>query len=150
MSEGARRFLRRHGLSTANDTSLTEYAIKPGDPLLVLATLRENTSGSAKPGENGACLSAEAADLQRRERLEAMGVPAIETAPRIEAVTTDFDVRPRVALGISDDRLPFILSRETPQGMIDDLARRSVLSIWGGAALAVFSLGLVLRWMAVW
>ncbi len=150
VSEGGRRFLRRHGLSTATNTTVTEYAIKPGDPLVVLATFRENTIGSPGSGENGACISAEAADLQRRERMEAMGVPANEMPARIEAANTDFDIQPRVALGISNDRQPFILSRETPQGMIDELARSSVLSIWGGPVLALFSLGLVLRWMGVW
>jgi hypothetical protein len=34
--------------------------------------------------------------------------------------------------------------------MIDSLARRSFVDIWGGPALAVFSLGLVLKWLGAW
>jgi hypothetical protein len=32
--------------------------------------------------------------------------------------------------------------------MIDKLARSSIIDIWGGAALALFSLGIVMKWLA--
>ncbi len=76
MTECARRFLHRHGLSTITETTVTEWVIKPGDPLLVLGTLSEVPVTEVKgPGERQFYLSAEAADLQRRERLEEFGVP---------------------------------------------------------------------------
>jgi hypothetical protein len=149
-SEGARRFLRRHGLSTAGATTLTEYAIKPGDPLLVLATLRSNDALPPDSAANARCISPNAADLQRREQMEAMGVPPDEIPRQPQPVAPGFDLNPRAILGGGDDGQPFVLSRDTPQRMIDDLARSSVFSIWGGPALALFSLALVLRWLGVW
>jgi hypothetical protein len=32
--------------------------------------------------------------------------------------------------------------------MIDNLARRSSIGIWGGPVLALFSLGLVMKWLS--
>jgi hypothetical protein len=154
MSEGARRFLRRHGLSTGGDTTVSEYAIKPGDPLLVLGTLSEKhgMGDMAAPEAGGfraTYLSRDAADLQRREQFEAMGAPTTQSAEPNATMAADFDSRPRIVLSAGYYQ-PFVLSRENPQRMIDDLARRSFLYIWGGPVLAVFSLGLVIRWLGGW
>lgn len=153
MTECSRRFLRRHGLSTSGGTTVSEYAIKPGDPLLVLGTLGESRGlGSMAdvetPGDRGTYLSREAADLQRREQLEALGIPLSESRQPVEAADSAFDLLPRVVLRAGGNR-PFVLSRQTPQRIIDRLAQRSVLDIWGGPAIALLSLGLLLRWLAV-
>jgi len=153
MSEGSRRFLRRHALSTLGETTVSEYAIKPGDPLLVVGCLAENRGlGSMADAEGrkpqGTYLSREAADLQRREQLEAMGVPETELPETITRAVSD--EHPRVVLCAGDGRQPFVLSRQTPQRMIDNLARRSTIGIWGGPVLALFSLGLVMKWLSVW
>jgi len=141
MSECARRFLRRHGLSDVSSTTVTECVIKPGDPLFVLGTLAEN-----RVGENH-YLSAEAADLQRREEMEAMGVPESDLPKARATVVAGFDLSPETILGKGSDREPFVLSRETPQRMIDGMARSAVFDIWGGPALALLSLGLLMRWL---
>ena len=153
MSEAARRFLRRHGLSTAGATTVTECAIKPGDPLLVLGVLRENTPIDAK--WEGTCLSAEAADLQRCEQLEAMGLPETtvvqaENAIRALSGGQHFDLEPKVVLGLGSDHEPFVLSRENPQRMIAGLAQSSTFDIWGEPALALFSLALIIKWLGLW
>ena len=43
MGESSRRFLHRHGLTEVGETAVTEYTLKPGDPMLVLGCLSENT-----------------------------------------------------------------------------------------------------------
>lgn len=139
MTECARRFLRRHGLSDVSNTTVTECVIKPGDPLFVLGTLAEN-----RVGENR-YLSAEAADLQRREEMEAMGVPESDLPKASATVVAGFDLSPETVLGKGGRREVFVLSRETPQGMIEDLAKRAVFDIWGGPVLALLSLGLLIR-----
>lgn len=147
MSECARRFLRRHGLSTGGATTVSEYAVKPGDSLLVLGTLQEADT-RARAGEVQ-YLSSEAADLQRREQFEAMGIPESEFVGSLANVASGFDLHPRVVLRAGVNR-PFVLSRENPQRMIDDLGRKSSLFIWGGPALALLSLGLVMKWLGMW
>ena len=160
MSQCTRRFLRRHGLSTSGDTRVSEYAIKPGDSLLAFGTLAENRgldsmAGTKRRDPRGCYISREAADLQRLEQMEAMGVPQGDLqgdspGPRVAEGSAQFDLHPRVVLRVGDDRQPFVLSRQQPQHMIDSLARRSFVDIWGGPALAVFSLGLVLKWLGTW
>lgn len=157
MDEASRRFLRRRGLSTHSVTCVTEYSIKPGDSLQVLGTLAENRDwgnmASAEPGELAAeerYLSPEAANLQRREQLEAMGVPDRELPTADSRVAPGFELHARVVLRKGDDGHPLVLSRQNPQGLIDDLRRRSVIGIWGGAALTLIGLGLVVQWLGIW
>ncbi|HEX3822726.1 MAG TPA: GIDE domain-containing protein [Candidatus Sulfotelmatobacter sp.] len=151
MSECARRFLRRHGLSALSGAVVTEYAIKPGDPLLVLGCINEKQPGAAE-GQRLELLylSPEAADLQRREQMEAMGIPVRQLQIRDLDATTNFDLRPDVILASGSEREPFVIARKNPQGIVADLARSSMLGIWGGAALALFSLGLVIKWLGLW
>jgi hypothetical protein len=156
MSQCMRRFLRRHGLSTSVDTLVSEYAVKPGDSVFVFGSLDENRGlGSMAEAKGRAAgetyVSREAADLQRREQLDALGIPQGELPPA--ALTDDgidFDLHPRVVLRVGDNRQPFVLSRQQPQRLIDSLARKSIIDIWGGPALALFSVGLVMKWLGVW
>ena len=155
MSEGSRRFLRRHGLSTSEQTTVSEYAVKPGDPLLVLGTLGENRGLGSIADATGQdfhkmYLSREAAALQRREQLEFMGVLSADMPEPVATTSAAFDLHPDVVLRAGDDRQPFILSRTTPQGMIRNLARRSTFDIWGGPVLTLFSVGLVIKWLGFW
>lgn len=154
MAECSRRFLRRHGLSTSGGTTVSEYAIKPGDPILVLGTLGENRgldslADAAGADRRTAYLSREAADLQRREELEAMGIPITESAEPAPNGDSAFDLHPPAVLQAGSNQ-PFVLSRHSPQRMIDNLARSSVLDIWGGPVIALLSLGLLLRWLSMW
>ena len=153
MSECARRFLRRHGLSTVGNITVTEYAIKPGDPMVVMGTLTENhlvaaeTSGQSL---EAGYLSREAADLQRREQMEGMGIPIRDLPPANSEASADFKLHPEIVLASGSDREPFVIARQDPQHIVADLARSSVLGIWGGAALALFSFGLVIKWIGLW
>jgi len=142
MSECARRFLRRHGLSTEGETTVAEYAIKPGDPLLVLGTIVE-------PNSSVAYLSPEAADLQRREQWEAMGLPVRDMPAPSLNLANGFDVTPRAVLS-SGRNAVLVLSREVPQHMIEGLARRANFGIWLGPPFAVFGLAVVLKWLGIW
>jgi hypothetical protein len=147
MEESLRRFLRRRGLSTMNPATVSEYTIKPGDPLLVLGALEEN-SGAVESAES--CLSPEGADLQRREQLDAMGIPYHGASLPVLTSERNFDLHPRVILGQGGGHSPFVLSRQQPQRMVADLQRKSIYGIWGGPALALFSLGLLMKWLGVW
>jgi hypothetical protein len=134
-------------ISTA---TVTEYTIRPGDPLLVLGTLRESVPiSAANRGLDKGYISAEAADLQRREQLETLGIPARELKRTDTEPPPKFNLHPNVILADRDDE-PFVLSREAPQRIIAGLARSSVLGIWGGPALALFSLGLLMKWVGLW
>jgi hypothetical protein len=147
MGECSRRFLRRRGLSTQGETTVTEWVIKPGDLLLVLGTLG---GADGKGGDVGAAyLSSEAADLQRREQVEAMGLSS-ERATTPSNVDLAFDLQPRVVLRKGDREQPFLLSRDKPQSVIDDLALRAVVNIWGGPVLALISLGFLVKSLGVW
>jgi hypothetical protein len=66
-----------------------------------------------------------------------------------EASDSAFDLLPRIVLRAGGNR-PFVLSRQTPQRMIDRLGQRSVLDIWVGPAITLLSLGLLLRGLALW
>lgn len=153
MSECARRFLRRHGLSDIGDTSVTESVIKPGDPLLVVGTLQENSDGkmlaSSSASLGNGYLSPEAADLQRREEIEAMGVPQSQLSKFVANPASGFNLSPQAILGKGDEENPFVLSHEGPRGIIESLAKEATFDIWGGPALAVFSLGLLLKWFGL-
>lgn len=153
MSQCTRRFLRRHGLSTTGGTHVSEYAIKPGDSVFVFGTLDENRglcsmAESREHDRASTYVSREAADLQRLEQLEALGIPQNELPAAVEQ--SDFDLHPRVVLRVGDNRQPFVLSRQQPQRLIEGLARKSVIDIWGGPALALFSLGLVMKGLGLW
>jgi len=160
MSESARRFLRRHGLSDAGDTSVTESVIKLGDPLLVVGTLEENPESklreTSSAGRRVGYLSLEAADLQRREEMEAMGIQQdqsskFDQSAKFTAVrVSEFDLSPPAILGRGASGRPFVLSHENPRGMIEALAKQSTFDIWGGPALTLFSVGLLLRWSGLW
>jgi hypothetical protein len=156
MSQCTRRFLRRHGLSTSGDTKVSEYAIKPGDSVFVFGTLDENRglgSMAEATGRDpkGTYVSREAADLQRLEQFEAIGIPPDEFPPAAHDVDDiAFDLHPGVVLRVGDNHQPFVLSRQQPQRLIDGLARKSVVDIWGGPMLALFSVGLVMKWLGVW
>lgn len=120
MSEGARHFLGRLGLSAVGDTTGSEYAIKSGDPLRVLGTAGQNRGLGRRADASGralhnAYLSREAADLQRRQQLEAMGVPQAESLELAQDDKHDFELNPGLVLCAGNNRQPFVLSQETPR-----------------------------------
>jgi hypothetical protein len=144
MTEGERHFLDRHGLSTEGSTTVCEYVIQPGDSLLALGTLAENyRAGSGIP-----YLSSEAADLQRREQLEAMGISRAELPARVAEICPGFNLDAGVVLQAG--KVPFVISRAHPQQLTERLARGSVIDIWGGSAVALLSLGLLLKSLGAW
>jgi hypothetical protein len=158
INECARRFLSRHGLSTYGISNLREYAIKPGDSLFVVGHLRENNGWTdmpdAKPGDlprvGEGFLSPAAADLQRREMLEAMGISQIDLPAPNVSVPPGFDLHPRVLVGRGGNAEPFLLAHNRPERLIGTLARRATVWIWGGPVLALLSLGLLLRGLHLW
>jgi hypothetical protein len=153
MSECARRFLRRHGVSTLGNIAVTECAIKPGDPMLVMGTLIEDQSrgtGISGRSPEAPYLSSEAADLQRREQMEAMGIPVGDLQSTNAHPTAGFNLHPEIVLSAGLNQEPFVLSRRNPEHIVGDLARNSVFGIWGGAMLTVLSLGLIIYGLGFW
>jgi hypothetical protein len=157
MDDCVERFLSRHGLLEVGARGLRESTIKPGDSLFVMGELCENhgfssmiDAGGAVPKPGEAFLSCEAASLQRRGMLEAMGMPSDRISEEIGVAIEGFDIHPRVVVGKGNSNEPFILARQAPQGMVDRMARRAQQAIWGGAALALVSVALAMRGLNVW
>jgi hypothetical protein len=149
-----RHFLNRHGISGADPANLEEYCIRESDLLFVLGTLRENPGLSAAqvsrsaPGEVPAgFLSSAAADLQRRAVIESMYPPgtALPPTPLQESLkATPFDLNPPILLTKGTSGQPFFISRRSQREVVQSLAWRSTLYIWGGPILALTGLWLLL------
>ena len=151
-----RHFVVRRGLSSSLRATLQEYCIRPGDHLFVLATLRENPgresaadclAGDAAQGQQG-FLSAAAADLQRRAAIESVLPPgsAVPPMPRATPVESEvFDLNPPVVLMKSTSGEPFFISWRSQRDVVQELAMRSILYIWGGPALALAGLWLLVK-----
>jgi hypothetical protein len=148
-----RHFLLRHGISSEYPVHLEEYCIRAGDRLYVLGTLRENpglesAADCMAHGISQGFLSAAAADLQRRAAIESILPPASSLPPMQQArpvETETFDLNPPVVLmkGTSGD--PFFISRRSQRDVVEELAWRSVLYIWGGPVLALAGLWLLVN-----
>ena len=146
-----RHFLLRHGISSEYPVHLEEYCIRAGDRLYVLGTLRENpglesAADCMAHGISQGFLSAAAADLQRRAAIESILPPASSLPPMQQArsvATETFDLNPPVVLmkGTSGD--PFFISWRSQRDVVEELAWRSVLYIWGGPVLALAGLWLL-------
>jgi hypothetical protein len=150
-----RRFLVRRGLSTEFPATLQEYCIRAGDRLFVMGTLRDN------PGLQSAAdcmvhdldqqeqgfLSPAAADLQRRAAMEAMLPPgsALPPVPPPRPLDESFDLNPPVVLTKGSSGEPFFISWRSQQAIVDELAWRSTLYIWGGPVLSLAGLWLVVN-----
>ena len=151
-----RHFLVRRGLSSSLPATLQEYCIRPGDHLFVLATLRENPgresaadclAGDAAQGQQG-FLSAAAADLQRSAAIESMLPPgsAVPSIPKTLSVESDaFNLNPPAVLMKGTSGAPFFISWRSQRDVVAELAVRSVLYIWGGPALALAGLWLLVQ-----
>jgi len=149
-----RHFLNRHGISSADPANLEEYCIREGDLLFVLGTLRENPGLSAAqasrsvPGEvPPGFLSPAAADLQRRTVIESMYPPGTVLPPtplQESRDATSFDLNPPVLLTKGTSGQPFFISRRSQREVVQSLAWRSTLYIWGGPILALTGLWLLL------
>jgi E3 Ubiquitin ligase len=127
----ALRFLNRHGISSALALKLEEYVVRQGDTLFAMGMLRENTSGA----EN--FLSPEAAALEREQELGGV-VPVGAGARRpVAATSAQFDLHPTVVLGSAPGR-PLFLSVRSQREIVQWLAWRSELYIWGGPILTLF------------
>jgi E3 Ubiquitin ligase len=149
-----RHFLVRHGISSAYPARLEEYCIRAGDHLYILGTLRENPGlqsaadclarGVDQPQQG--FLSAAAADLQRWAAIESLLPPgsALPRMPSPQSVATEaFDLNPPVVLMKGNSGEPFFISWRSQRSVVEDLARRSILYIWGGPVLALAGLWLV-------
>jgi hypothetical protein len=155
-SEPALRFLGRRGISPGSFVILREHCIQPGDQLFVLGTLGENQPRSiaslqGNPSQEGDIhfLSQPAADLQRRESLEAMQVPLPRYAATATSSAEDFDTNPPALLRKEAGQL-FMLARSSPRSVVEELAWQSSTYIWGGAVLALVSAGVLLASLNLW
>jgi hypothetical protein len=147
-----RHFLNRHGISSSAPAHLEEYCIREGDALFVLGTLRENPGRnpvrpSSEPNEAPGFLSPEAADLQRRTAIESIhpAGTALPPTPLKESLKAKaFDLNPPVLLMKGTSGEPFFISWRSQRDVVQILAWRSTLYIWGGPILALVGLWLLL------
>jgi hypothetical protein len=149
-----RHFLVRHGISSSLPAHIEEHCIRAGDRLYVLGTLRENPglqsaaeclAGGVAQSEQG-FLSADAADLQRRAAIESMLPPgsALPPLPQAQVIETEsFDLNPPVVLMKGTSGQPFFISCRSQREIVQELAWRSAMYIWGGPILALVGLWLV-------
>ena len=148
-----RHFLVRHGISSEYTAHLEEYCIRAGDRLYVLGTLRENpglesAADCMAHGISQGFLSAAAADLQRRAAIESILPPASSLPPMQQArsvATETFDLNPPVVLMRGTSGGPFFISWRSQRDVVEELAWRSVLYIWGGPVLALAGLWLLVN-----
>lgn len=135
--EHLRHFLSRHAVASGFPLKLEECCIRPGDTLFAMGTLRENCGAF---GAGDEFLSAEAADLERRGELEAewpgAGVGTQANLGRISATSTEFDLHSKVVLAGTGSSSLF-LSSSSRSEIVESLAWRSALYIWGGPLLTV-------------
>jgi hypothetical protein len=156
-----RHFLVRRGMSSEYPARLQEYCIRAGDHLFVLGTLCENPGlesatdcfvhdlGQGKQG----FLSAAAADLQRRAATESMLPPgsAVPPMPQTSPIqhrsiqSETFDLNPPVVLTKGTSGEPFFISWRSQRDVVEELAVRSILYIWGGPILALAGLCFVVN-----
>jgi len=111
---------------------LEENVVRPGDTLLAMGTLGENSSTVAN------FLSPEAAELEREQELGGVMLPAgAVVAPKLNAVNAaQFDAHPKMALGGAKDR-PLFFSVRSQREIVQDLTWKSALYIWGGPILTL-------------
>ena len=128
----AQRFLSRHGVASGFAVKLEEYVVRQGDTLFAMGTLRENAPDSSEK-----FLSPEAAALERDQELG--GVMPIGTGIHKPAAITSaqFDLHPTVVLGSAPCR-PLFLSLRSQLEIVQGLAWKSALYIWGGPILTLF------------
>ncbi|MBV8053200.1 MAG: hypothetical protein JOZ80_18575 [Acidobacteriaceae bacterium] len=130
----AQHFLNRHGVSPGVPVKLEEVAVRAGQTLFAMGTLREY-----KPEDSPSTqfLSAEAADLQREEEIGGVILPGSMVTQQKTVPTKEFDLHPKVVLGSSPSR-PLFLSPRSQIEIVQDLAWKSAVYIWGGPALTLF------------
>jgi hypothetical protein len=130
-----------------------EYAIKPGDTIFVLGTLRENPWAKKDPiaectelSRIGPGFVAEGeADLLRREAYPYLD-PKLPSGATVTS-PHQFDFHPPVILMQGEG--PFVISTDGQRELVAKLNLRSFLYIWGGPAAALWGLWEILNRMGV-
>ena len=143
-----RHFLLQHGMSLDTVATVKEFCLHPGDRIVVFGTLQENPWVGAGTKSQDAVerfgpgfLSEVAADVQRRRAFESLDAAAPSGVST--AAMGDFDLHPPVILGKASG--PFFISQASARELVGSLAWRAPLYIWGGPALALFSIYSLLR-----
>ena len=137
----SRRFLSRHGISAEDPVKLEESCIHAGDVLFILGTLRQNTASAETGSRDTGFLSADAADLQRREEVDPLVPLPAASYPKAtssrDASMIGFDLFPPVVLRKerAEDRL--LISVRSEREIVQELAWQSALYIWGGPLLTI-------------
>jgi hypothetical protein len=133
----AQHFLNRHGVSSGLEVKLEEYVVRQGETLFAMGTLRESTA-EEWTGATGV-LSPKAAELQREEEIGGVMLPVPSTAgqkPVAAKVSEQFDLHPNVVLGNGPNR-PLFISVRSQREIVQALAWKSALCIWGGPILTL-------------
>ncbi len=159
-----RSFLARHGIITNNKIKVEEYCIKPKNSLFILGTLGDNAGLEVSPQPirdtetinsvsiQGFSLSLNSLSVTR----DSDDLPVGSLAPRLplEFDRRDdvvrlhgdnaFDPRPAVVLMKGTNNKTFLISWRSQQEVARSLGWKCALMIWGGPALALLSLYVIL------
>ena len=150
-----REFLLRGGMAGADLVRLQERCIRPGEELYILGTLSERSSSdeaeldSRMSEPSFRILSEAAADLQRRLVLESMGVSTPEPYRPNAMAMENFDIEPPVVLRKSD-HAPFLISSRSEKEVLAQLDWTAILCIWGGPAVSLISVAILLQILGWW
>ena len=131
----AQHFLNRHGVSSNDPVKLEERAVRAGQTLFAMGTLRQTTPEELS--DSNRFLSAEAAELQREEEIGGVILPGSVATRQKPIAAKEFDLHPKVILAGSPNR-PLFLSGRSQREIVQDLAWKSAICIWGGPLLTLF------------
>jgi hypothetical protein len=147
-SESIRHFLGRHGIPSDANVRLKECVVRPDEALYVFGTLGENRGlGESSEGsahEQTRMLSREAADLQRRVALDIMQVELPGGGLRPLVPEQEFDLNPPTVLQKGSAGRPFVIAAQSERDLLESLSQTSTLYIWGGPALVLGGLAVLL------
>ena len=158
LGECAQHFAARHGFTGGALVRVAEYCLQENDPLFILGTLAENprSSGAAASSIPETCggtdfLSADAAAAQRAVMLDMM-LPSFPTKVRALATLENptFDLHPPVILKKGEGKTPFVISTDSIKQLVQELASKSFLYIWGGPILVLVCVAVLLGFLRSW
>lgn len=150
-SESVRHFLGRHGVTGAGVVRVRERVVKPDDTLYVLGTLAEHRGASSystdwSPSEKETrMLSQQGADLQRRMALSMMNVD-VTPATVLPSLASGqkFDLEPAASVQKGSGGRPFVIATQSERELLVEMARDSIRYVWGGPALLLVGLAILL------
>lgn len=159
MPPNVRNFLALRGLVPEEKIKVEEHVIQPGFPLFVFGTLGENPHrGSWQPHMQhgtGALINLNLANISTLSFGESgvsiatptagagAHIAVLQQAPNHPDET--FDMNSSAAISKGERGEPFTISKGSQKELVQSLAWKSTLCIWGGPVLAILAIYVLTR-----